>query len=263
MEFQFRRGRPWRGLLRFPPLGKTLEGPPLSERQSPPSLPRRDLPRPAPACKTMAQEKCSAGRAPAGDLPFLGEGNRKIAAGRQEKRFARQRNRSAAVGFRLLTSRANARLSAVHQSSGVFLSGRARPQMSNMPPAPKEFPRRTVPESRPPAPPKFSPPTREIPRRGPPGGDFAIQYAKNGGLAPGKVSPGGPRGTGLSLRGGSLQGLSHRQTDTPAVGGNNHEEGEEDKEEEHRAAAAGKHHPAEFHILVAKGCKHGGLQRQH
>ena len=147
----------------------------------------RELPRPAPACETMAQGKCSAGRAPAGDLPFLGEVNRKIAAGRQEMRFARQRNRTAAVGFRLLTSRANAGLSAVHQSSGIFLSGRARPQMSNMPPAPKEFPRRTVPESRPPAPPKFSPPTREIPRRGPPGRGI-LQYSvrKTGGLRRGR-----------------------------------------------------------------------------
>ena len=154
----------------------------------------RELPRPSPAGEGKAQGKCSAGRAPAGELPFLGEVNRKIAAGRQEKRFARQRNRSAAVGFRLLTSRANARLSAVHQSSGVFLSGRARPQMSNMPPAPKEFPRRTVPESCPPAHPKnFIRPQEKFPGAGPRAGDFAIQCAKNGGLAPGKVSPGAPR----------------------------------------------------------------------
>ena len=154
----------------------------------------RELPRPSPAGEGKAQGKCSAGRAPAGELPFLGEVNRKIAAGRQEKRFARQRNRSAAVGFRLLTSRANARLSAVHQSSGVFLSGRARPQMSNMPPAPKEFPRRRFRNRVHPLPQNFLRPQGKFPGAGPPGGGFCNTVCEKRGACAGEGLAGGPEG---------------------------------------------------------------------
>ena len=51
-------------------------------------------------------------------------------------------------------------------------------------------------------------PPKEIPRRGPPG-RLHLQYStrKSGACAGEGLGGGGPRGTGLSLRGGSLRGL--------------------------------------------------------
>ena len=54
-------------------------------------------------------------------------------------------------------------------------------------------------------------PPKEIPRRGPPG-RLHLQYStrKSGACAGEGLAGGGPRGTGLSLRGGALQGLLQR-----------------------------------------------------
>ena len=62
------------------------------------------------------------------------------------------------------------------------------------------------------------PPKRNSPARAPGDTVFAIQYAKIGGPCRGRSRRGRLGGTGLSSRGGSLQGLSQRRELTSSAG---------------------------------------------
>ena len=63
---------------------------------------------------------------------------------------------------------------------------------------------------------KIRPPPKVIPRRRPPGIPSLQYSARKSGVCAGEgLGGGGPRGTGLSLRGGSLQGLSQRHLSLP------------------------------------------------